>query len=318
MRTVPVQVVCRKCAHPYRTTVRGGNTRCPECRASRHVRMDQEWEGSVSRDFQEAAVTAEQAAARLPVWVECGCGHEWQSRAKDRMTIHCPRCGTGVRTPYRTRANTGAVPEGRLPAPVRRVPAPPPPRPAPAGPEPRWAREEEDEDQEEEYEPPRAGMAAWFRNGGREEILRLFAPSPAAAPRPAARPQARPAPAHRPAPAPRRAPAPPAHPRTTTTPVDPATLSLREVDRRDTVCGIVRSLGGPLLVWYNQPPGHCEALDTAQAADAQRCPGGATHAVRYRQGTTEAHAYSCAAHARPLAHIADRSAVVRATIHPLR
>ncbi|MGW2586243.1 hypothetical protein ACWCYZ_33885 [Streptomyces virginiae] len=233
------------------------------------------------------------------------------------MTIHCPRCGTGVRTPYRTRANTGATPEGRLPAPVRRAPAPPPPRPAPARPEPRWTPEEDD-DQEEEYEPPRAGMAAWFRNGGREEILRAFAP----APRPAARPQARPAPARRPAPAPgpapRRAPAPPAHPRTATAPVDPATLTRREEERRDAVCGIVRSLGGPLLVWYNQPPGHCEALDTAQAPDAQRCPEAATHAVRYRQGPTDAHAYSCAAHARLLAHIADRSAVVRATIHPLR
>ncbi|MFE5809456.1 hypothetical protein [Streptomyces sp. NPDC056491] len=278
----------------------------------------------MSRDFREAAATAEQAGARPPVWVECGCGHDWQSRAKDRMTIHCPRCGTGVRTPYRTRANTGTVPEGRLPAPVRPAPAPPPPRPARARPEPRWLPEEAEEDQEEDDEPPRAGMAAWFRNGGREEILRLFAPAPAPAACPAPRPQARPAPARRsmappaPAPAPRQAPGPVAPPRAAPAPVDPATLNRREVDRRDTVCQIVRSLGGPLLVWYNQPPGHCEALDTAQAPDAQRCPGGATHAVRYRQGPTEAHAYSCAAHARPLANIADRSAVVRATVYPLR
>ena len=96
MRTVPVQIVCRNCAEPYRTTVRGGNTRCPHCRTSRHVRVNQEWEGPVSADLSGAASRALQAAARPPVWVECGCGHSWQSRAKDRMTIRCPECGADL------------------------------------------------------------------------------------------------------------------------------------------------------------------------------------------------------------------------------
>ncbi|WP_405546658.1 hypothetical protein OG590_40580 (plasmid) [Streptomyces goshikiensis] len=252
------------------------------------------------------------------------------------MTIHCPRCKVGVRTPYRTHANTGPAPEGRLPAPFRPAPAPVRPAPAPAPPrttrtrpEPRWEPEEEEES--EEYEPPRT-LSAWLRNGGREELLRAFAPArlpaarpqPRPAPAPARRASPAPAPARRasPAPAPARraspAPAPAAPARTAPPAIDPSTLTRQETARRDLVCQVARSLSHTMLVWYNRPHGWCEGLDTSVPTDRQVCPGAATHAVQYRQGPTVAVAYACPAHARLLAHAADRSAVVRASVHVLK
>lgn len=320
MRTVPVQIVCRKCTAPFRTTVRGGNTRCPECRTSRHVRLNQEWEGPVPKDLSGAATRAAQTAQRPPVWVECGCGHEWQSRAKDRMTIRCPECGTGQRVPHRTHENTGPRPEGR------RAPAPPPAR---YRPEPRWEPDEE-EDQEDEHDD-RTPLTTWFRGGGREELVRAFAPRPAApapgglaailsalqgqaqpsAPAAAPRPP-RPSPAPRPAPAPAPVAAPAGG---GIQPIDPQTLPPKEVRRRDDVCQIVRSLSASLMVWYNQPAGLCEALDTTQPRDRQRCPATASHVVRFRKEVTEADAYVCPSHARPLAATADHAEFISATIY---
>lgn len=300
MRTVPVQIECRNCGHYYRTTVRGGNTRCRECGTSRYVRQEQEWEGPVTPALSRAASRAEELADRLPVWMECGCGHEWQSRAKDRTSIHCPDCGISIRVPQRTHHNTGPRPEGEAYAPA----------PAPA-----WRsspRLEEPHDDWEE-EAPRPTLAAWWRSGGREEVHSLFGrPLPGArpAPAPVRPPQPRPAPA--PAPVVRRASPAPA-------PVDPATLDRRDEERRDSVCQIVRSLPGTdLMVWYNRPLGFCEALDTREPKERQECPGVATHAVRFTQGVTVTHAYSCPAHAQPLARLADRSTYITATIHPLR
>lgn len=326
MRTVPVQLVCRKCANPFRTTVRGGNTRCPHCRASRHVRVNQEWEGPVSGELSGAATRAVQAAARPAVWVECGCGHEWQSRAKDRMTIHCPQCGTGVRVPRRTTANTGPVPEGCLPAPAPAAPRPP--RPA------RRAEPEDDDwdDDDDQDEPDGTPLTTWWTTGGRDAMTRalsrpqtpaqpsrglgvilaaLGAQTAPAAPAPAPRPS-RPAPAPVPA-VPRPAPA-----GGSAGPVDPQELSPREVTRRDTVCQISRSLCAPLMVWYNQPPGACEALDTTLPSALQRCPGRATHVVRFRKDVVEADAYTCPEHARPLAETTDRTDYITATIYRLK
>lgn len=327
MRTVPVQIVCRNCAEPYRTTVRGGNTRCPHCRTSRHVRVDQTWEGPITPDLTGAASRAVQASARAAVWVDCRCGHTWQSRAKDRMTIRCPECGTGQRVPYRTPENTGPSPEGYLPP-------PPPPRAARVRPAPVWEPDDDPDDEPEPYEPERPSLAAWMRNGGREDLARAFPPG--GAPRGGlagilaalgGRAPAAPAPARRaaaPRPARQVVPNPPAVLPTTPAgaaavqPIDPQALPERDLRRRDDVCQMVRSLGTPLLVWYNQPPGLCEALDTNQPKDGQRCRATATHAVRFRRDVTEADAYTCPAHTRPLAATADRAPYITATIYPLR
>lgn len=325
MRTVPIQVVCRNCAQPYRTTVRGGNTRCPHCRTSRHVRVEQEWEGPVTAEFSAAAARADQVAARPAVWVECRCGHEWQSRARDRMTIRCPECSTGQRVPYRTYANTGPTPEGYRP------PPPSPARPARMRPAPAWER---DNDPEGEWEPEQGRTSLTEALSGILAALRRPAPvlPTPAAPRPArpARPAAanRPAPARTaprptaPAPAPRSAPTlTPATPlsRARIVPIDVSTLPLREQGRRDRISQIVRSLSAPLMVWYDTPPGLCEVLDTTLPRDQRRCPRTATHAVTFWQADgTDATACTCTAHADPLAATALRSAYVQASPYRIR
>lgn len=238
------------------------------------------------------------------------------------MTIRCPECGTGQRVPYRTHANTGPAPEGYLPP-------PPPPRAARVRPASAWEPDDDPEDEWEADEPERPSLASWMRNGGREELTRAFPPGGArpglagilatlgrrtatapapTAPRRAARP-ARPTVPNPPAPLP-TAPA-----GVVIQSVDPQTLPEREQQRRDDVSRIARSLGTSLLVWYNQPPGLCEALDTNQPREQQRCPGTAAFAVRFRQDVTEADAFTCAAHARPLASLADRSPYITATIY---
>ncbi|WP_106971913.1 hypothetical protein [Streptomyces sp. NRRL WC-3774] len=284
-------------------------------------------------DMSGAASRAVEVATRPAVWVECRCGHEWQSLARDRMTIRCPECGTGQRVPYRTDANTGPSPEGYRPP-------PPPPRAPRVRPAPVWEPDDDPEDEWEPDEPPRSSLADWMRSGGRNELARAFPPG--GAPRGGlagilaafgARTPAAPAPAPAPAPA-RRAAAPrPARPAVpnppalaptapagaaSVLPVDPQTLPEREQRRRDDVCQMVRSLGTSLLVWYNQPPGRCEALDTNQPSDRQRCPGIAAFAVRFRRDVTEADAFTCAAHARPLAATADRAPYITATVYRLR
>src|SRR5690606_22588782 len=129
----------------------------------------------------------------------------------------------------------------------------------------------------------------------------------------------RPPSAPRPAPAtPRPAPAPATSARATLHPVDPQTLPEREQRRRDDVCQMVRSLGSSLLVWYNSPPGACEALDTNQTSDRQRCPIPAAFAVRFRRDVTEADAFTCPEHTRPLAALADRSPYITATVYRMR
>lgn len=311
MRTVPVQIVCRKCAHPYRTTVRGGNTRCAKCRTSRHVRIDQEWEGPVSPELSGAASRALQVGARPPAWCECSrCGHEWQSRARDRMTIHCPECGTGQRVPYRTYENTGPVPERRRPTPRPSRPRPEPYRRADRAPVDPW------EDERPEPAPVRPSVAlAGFLAALQARSRPAAAP---AAPRPAA-----PAvvPRSAPAPAPRRpsVPVPAATPRGGVAPVDVDSLPLREQVRRDRMSQVVRSLSSHLMVWYDAPARLCEVLDTTLPRDRRRCPGTVTHGVTFFQGDgTDVTAYTCTAHAGPLAATALRSPYVRASPYRIR
>ncbi|MBT2395947.1 hypothetical protein [Streptomyces sp. ISL-100] len=216
------------------------------------------------------------------------------------MTIRCPECGTGQRVPHRTHDNTGAVPEGHHPAPLPRAP-----RNNRSTPD--W---EPEPDPEDEWEPQGQETAL----GGLSAILAAFQSRPGLVPAPAAPRAARPA-----------APRPPALPAASRIPVgagvqpiDPQQLPERELRRRDDVCQISRSLSAPLMVWYNQPPGLCEAMDTTQPRDRQRCPATATHAVQFERDVTVTHALTCPAHARPLAATADHSQYIRATIRNLR
>ncbi|MFE6986573.1 hypothetical protein ACFVBG_36280, partial [Streptomyces fimicarius] len=268
---------------------------------------EQEWEGPVSAELSAAAARSVEIGARLPVWVECRCGHEWQSRARDRMTIRCPECGTGQRVPSRTHQNTGPVSERRRP-----VPAPRPSRPRL---EPSWRSVRAPVDPREDEQPAAAPVRPSVALAGFLAALQgRNRPTPApAAPRPAA-----------PALTPRSAPAPAPVPVPTDTrgggiaPIDVQQLPEPERRRRDDVCQMVRSLSAPLMVWYNTPPGLCEALDTTLPRDRQRCPGTVTHAVRFFRDLTEADAFTCAAHAGPLTATAARSAYIQASPYRIR
>ncbi|MFJ9427972.1 hypothetical protein [Streptomyces sp. NPDC101249] len=147
-------------------------------------------------------------------------------------------------------------------------------------------------------------------------------PTGTATPRPQA-PAPAPVPprAVRPAPRPVAAPTPPQAPRPARPaagPIDVDTLDLREQNRRTRVGQLVRSLGSNMLVWYNQPPGACEALDTTLPSNEQRCPRPIAVRVEFRNGPTEAPAYACLAHGARLASLADRSPYITATAYPLR
>ncbi|MFI6899272.1 hypothetical protein ACIBM4_34715 [Streptomyces sp. NPDC050256] len=215
------------------------------------------------------------------------------------MTIRCPECGTGQRVPHRTHDNTGAVPQSRRPAPRPRTASN---RPAPAWePEP----DPEDEWEPESQEPALGGLAA---------ILAAIQGHARPLPTPAAPRAARPAVPNPPAPI----PAAPVAVATGVQPIDPQQLPEKERRRRDDVCQMSRSLSAPLMVWYNQPIGLCEAMDTTLPRDRQRCPATATHAVRFHRDVTEVHAFTCPAHTHPLAATADDSPYISTTIHKVR
>lgn len=342
MRTVPVQIVCRKCGNPFRTTVRGGNTRCPHCKASRHVRLNQEWEGPIPASLSAAEARAQEVARRPPVWLEClHCGHEWQSQAKDGTVLHCPSCHAGKRVPRRA-AHTGPLPPSQLP------PSPREYRPEPSRRRQTVPTEPYEDDYEDDYEdeeesrpvgffqalgrasqaaswplvtPPAPGalgglLGALFGRPAASAAPRAPEPEPVvpAPPRPLLPIPPRPAPASTPT----RTPAGP--PRGTRgpapDPVDVSTLPAAEVKRRDAVCQLVRATGSmAVLVWYNQPRGLCEVLDASQHRDKQRCPERAAYAVRFTMGASEGHAYACAAHVGLLASVAEGAEYVSATIH---
>lgn len=294
MRTVPVQLKCRKCGHHFRTTVRNGNTRCPSCRGSRYVRLDQEWEGPVTAALSQAATRAESVAARTPVDVRCGCGHVWQSRAKDRMTLHCPACRTGVRVPARTDEWSGWEPP---PPPARRSPAPARrSTPAPAS----W----------QAPPVPRAGF-----------LSRLFAAAPAPPTAPARRPTAAPATRARPASASRPmapAPRPAAAPAARRSPVAPGTrypnlAPEQDKRRRDLACALTSGCGGPLLMWYDSPIGTCEVLDTQKRREDQRCPVPPDRIVVYSGTASPSWTYACAHHALQL-ELSVRHALIYGTV----
>jgi DNA-directed RNA polymerase subunit RPC12/RpoP len=96
-RSASLQLVCKSCRKTYRTTVRGGSTRCPHCGVSRHVPIDQTWEGSKASPAASAP-----ALDRDPVGVECNrCSHTWSSWAASGSSIRCPKCRHTRRVPRR-------------------------------------------------------------------------------------------------------------------------------------------------------------------------------------------------------------------------
>lgn len=320
-----VTVVCDVCGRPVTTRLSGNTTRCPK-RA-----------GGCG-----APITVPTGSTRPPVAVDCyACGHRWNTRAREGGTVRCPECSHPRRIPTgcRDRIDPGA------PRVYREQPTE---RPAPARPSPREDGRGFLATLGDLLRPPAAPPgqmigclhcpARWRTtaapgNAVRCPKCRRMRRIPTGPARPAPAPRKAPA-----APAPRRAPAAPiptfpalalpvraaptpaAPTGTAPGPIDPGTLTRAETDRRDRVCQVVRSLsaGVGLLVWYNRPPGYCEALDTTQLPDAQCCPQRAAVAVRFVQGATDTHAYACRAHAGPLAALANRSEHITATVHPLR
>lgn len=350
-----VTVVCDVCGRTVTTRVSGNTTRCPErapltCEACGHHWLTGPGESgtvhcpecSHPHDVQAGCgnpIVIPTGSTRPPVTVDCyACGHEWGTRAREGSTVRCPSCKHPRRVPTgaRDRIDPGA-PRVYREEPAER-PAPRDYRPAESG------------------RGLLGSLAGLFRAGAPDDSRRIdclhcshrwrttAAPGnsircpkcrrprrvpttdrPAPARTTQAPAAAAPRPAHLAPVLPLRAPSrPPAAlpapggPRPG--PIDPQTLTRAEQDRRDSVCQVVRSLsvGFGLLVWYNQPPGYCEALDTNRLPEEQRCPHRATHAVRYTQGATDTHAFACTQHTGPLAALAQRSPYVTATVHPLR
>lgn len=305
MRTVPVQVVCRKCDEPFRTTVRGGNTRCPRCKTSRYVQLRQEWEGP-RETMTAAAARVEEVNARAPVWCSCpGCEHEWQSRARDHVSVRCPSCGRGVRVPRRRWENTQPEPGAVQPLPAPAVIRQPPVEDQPYVPAPL-------------AQPAPVPSAAPSLGRLLTAVLQhRFAPAAAVDvdPEPETDPQPRPAPTRRrptsaPAPIPARTPGPPLRQLGDTA---------REERRQDSVCSLVRSMGSTLMIRWRTPAGRCEAMESDQPRERQNCPATVTHAVAFSNTVhDETAAYTCPEHARALVELAEGFPFISATAYKLR
>lgn len=317
-----VNVVCDVCGRTVTTRVSGNTTRCPKR------------SGGCGNP-----ITVPTGSTRPAVTVDCyECGHQWGTRAREGSTVRCPGCRHPRRVPTgsRDRIDPGAPRVYRDDAPERAAPS-------------RTAHRESGRGL-------LGSLADLFRAGAPDGSRRIECLHCGHGWRTTAAPgnsircpecrrmrrvptgPARPAPARTQAPetaTPRPAPLAPALPflapsRPPTAvpapgghrpgPIDPQTLPQAEQTRRDRVCQTVRALSGGtgLLVWYNQPPGACEALDTGQLPEAQRCPHRATHAVRYVEGANSTHAYACTGHAGHLAALAQRSPHITATVHPIR
>lgn len=118
VRSSRIELVCRDCGYQFRSTVRGGNTRCPECGTFRYVRVNQEPEWTVGIDRPDAPPPGRP--------ITCSCGWEWSTRARDSSGIRCPSCkrsiwipAGGPRAPRSPQIGpAGPAPAGR-PAPGR-------------------------------------------------------------------------------------------------------------------------------------------------------------------------------------------------------
>lgn len=111
-RTVHVQVICRGagCGVPYRTRVRHGTTRCPECGEPRWIPRDQAWEGPTGA-LAASRARAEAVTDRDPVDMAClGCGTTWTTRAEAGHTVRCPGCGKPRKVPRGARRPAGWTP----------------------------------------------------------------------------------------------------------------------------------------------------------------------------------------------------------------
>lgn len=302
-KSVPVQIVCRGCGGAYRTRARtapdgsGGKTRCPGCGRQRRVSRYQEWEGPGAPSPAHGAVLA-----RSPVGCRCRrCGHEWESRARDGVSIHCPRCRVSLRVPARgaVGATSGSLSGRRAvpPAPVRGAggvssarddswPVVSPP-PVPASPGPRATRS---------TTLPGAVPAVGIP-GFLGDVLRMMAP-------------ARPAPAGPPS------SAAPSRPRPT---APPAPVAPRAPEGSPWVIG---PRTGAVLARYGLPApavvpaGQCAGHTMLSGMPPAPCGGAATHVVSLGAGASFP---VCPSHAHAL--IARHRAtpdLPRPSLRPLR
>lgn len=302
-----VTVVCDVCGRTVTTRMSGNTTRCPKR------------SGGCGNP-----IPIPTGSTRPPVTVDCyECRHQWGTRAREGTTVRCPECRHPRRVPTgaRDRIDPGAPRVYRDDVPERAAPSRTAPRESGRG--------------------LLGSLADLFRAGAPDGSRRIDClhcghrwqttaapgnsircpecqrmrriPTGSATPRTTAPRKAPAAPAPRAArPAPTRpAPAPQARP---ATPYDIE----RERNRRDRMGMLVRSLGGPLYLWVDQPPGACEVLDSTQLREHQRCTRPAAVVVHFRNGPTEGPAYACLAHGPQLASLAEGSPYITATVYPLR
>lgn len=310
-----VTVACGVCGREVTTRLSGNTTRCPER------------SGGCG-----APITVPVGSTRPPVPVDCyACGHRWKTRAREGGTVRCPECRHPRRVPTgaRDRIDPGT------PRPERTAPAPAPKRPANPRPAPRKSgrgflavlgdlfNSVDSTPAGQDIDCLHCGhewtTTAAPGNSVRCPECRRMRRIPTGTGRPR---RANPTPA--PAPAPSRPATPrPATPRPLAQPA-PVRPSLspwdieRERNRRDRTGMLVRSLGGPLYMWVDQPPGACEVLDSTQLREHQRCPRPAIVSVQFRNGPTEGTTYACLPHGSGLLALAERSPYISAETYPLR
>ena len=305
-----VTVVCHACGREVTTRLSGNTTRCPKR------------SGGCG-----ATITVPAGSTRPPVAVDCyECGHHWKTRARAGGTVRCPECRHPRRVPTGARDHITRS----APAPARRA-GRPAERPATSPPQGRGFLAAlrglfpavDSAPAGQDIDCLHCGhewtTTAAPGNSVRCPECRRMRRIPTGIGRPR---RANPTPA--PAPAPARPAAPrPAVPRPLAQPAPPRpSLSPweieRERNRRDRIGMLVRSLGGPLYLWVDQPPGACEVLDSTQLREHQRCPRPAAVVVHFRNGPTEGPAYACLAHGPRLAALADHSPYITAVTYPLR
>ncbi|MFF3617566.1 hypothetical protein [Streptomyces sp. NPDC002580] len=317
-----VTLVCDVCGRSVTTRLSGNTTRCPKR------------SGGCGNP-----IPVPTGSTRPPVTIGCyACGCQWDTRAREGSTVRCPECQHPRRVPTgaRDRIDPGAPRAYREQPPQR-------PSSREAGPEHgrgllgsladlfRAGAGANDAPTSRRIDCLHCGNL-WRTTAAPGNSIRCpecrrmrRIPTGSTRPAPARTTQARPAAAPRaPRPAlalPALAPARPPAPRPALVgPIDPQTLPRAEQNRRDIACQTVGSLSirSGLRVWYNQPPGACEALDTTLIPDEQRCPKPATRAVQFHNGPTTAVAYACTVHGPRLAALAQESPYITATLHPLR
>ncbi|MDX2683696.1 hypothetical protein [Streptomyces soliscabiei] len=319
-----VTLACDACGHRWRTREgESGTVHCPECSHPHRIQAG-----------CGATITVPAGSTRPPITLDCyACDHQWDTRAQEGGTVRCPECRHPRRVPTgaRDHIDPGTPREVRREAPAPKRPATPRPEPQKSGRGFLAALG----DLFNSVDSTPAGQDIDCLHCGHEwtttaapgnsvrcpECRRMRRiptgtgrprpPSPRKAPAPAAPRAARPA-APRPA-----VPGPLAQPAPVRPSLSPWDIE-RERNRRDRTGMLVRSLGGPLYMWVDQPPGACEVLDSTQLREHQRCPRPANVSVQFRNGPTEGTTYACLPHGAGLLALTERSPYITAETYPLR